>query len=120
MVHLLEMRRRLGQITVWGLDRIEPIPRIHKKTETGKLREKNYTVLYIELLYSILTLISAYTVVFQFYPVFGVFLGAFMQIAWIHLWTVTGQIGIILLDMGLLGIYAMRIINIMQRRKIEE
>ena len=74
-------------------------------------------MLYIELIYSVLTLISAYTVVFQFYPVFGVFLGAFMQIAWIHLWTVTGQTGIILLDLGLLGIYGMRIANIKRRRK---
>ncbi len=73
-------------------------------------------MIYIELIYSVLTLISAYTVVFQFYPVFGVFLGAFMQIAWIHLWTVTGQTGIILLDLGLLGIYGMRIANIKRRK----
>ena len=98
---------------------IEPVPRIYRNFKTRTFREEK-NMFYIELLYSILTLISAYTVVFQFYPVFGVFLGAFMQIAWIHLWTVTDQIGIILLDMGLLGIYAMRIINIMQRRKIEE
>ncbi len=69
-------------------------------------------MLYIELIYSFLTLVSAYTVVFQFYPVFGVFLGAFMQIVWIHLWTVTGQFGIILLDFGLLGVFTMKIINI--------
>ncbi len=69
-------------------------------------------MIYIELIYSVLTLISAYTVVFQFYPVFGVFLGAFMQIVWIHLWTVTGQFGIILLDFGLLGVFTMKIINI--------
>jgi len=74
-------------------------------------------MLYIELIYSFLTLVSAYTVVFQFYPVFGVFLGAVMQLAWIHLWTVTGQTGIILLDLGLLGIYGMRIANILTRRK---
>ena len=73
-------------------------------------------MLYIELIYSFLTLVSAYTVVFQFYPVFGVFLGAFMQIAWIHLWTVTGQTGIILLDLGLLGIYGMRIANLKRRK----
>jgi len=73
-------------------------------------------MLYIELIYSTLTLISAYTVVFQFYPVFGVFLGAFMQMAWIHLWTVTGQTGIILLDLGLLGIYGMRIANLKRRK----
>jgi len=73
-------------------------------------------MIYIELIYSVLTLISAYTVVFQFYPVFGVFLGAFMQIAWIHLWTVTGQTGIILLDLGLLGIYGMRIANLKRRK----
>tara|TARA_R110002020_G_scaffold173776_2_gene364709 strand:- start:2256 stop:2486 length:231 start_codon:yes stop_codon:yes gene_type:complete len=74
-------------------------------------------MLYIELIYSFLTLVSAYTVVFQFYPVFGVFLGAFMQLAWIHLWTVTGQLGIIFLDFGLLGIYGMKIANIINRRK---
>ena len=73
-------------------------------------------MIYIELIYSTLTLISAYTVVFQFYPVFGVFLGAFMQMAWIHLWTVTGQTGIILLDLGLLGIYGMRIANLKRRK----
>ncbi len=73
-------------------------------------------MLYIELIYSFLTLVSAYTVVFQFYPVFGVFLGAFMQMAWIHLWTVTGQTGIILLDLGLLGIYGMRIANLKRRK----
>jgi hypothetical protein len=72
-------------------------------------------MLYIELIYSFLTLVSAYTVVFQVYPTFGVFLGAFMQIAWIHLWTVTGQFGIILLDFGLLGIYGMRIANFIRR-----
>ena len=117
MVHLLEMRRRLGQIAVWGLAPIEPISRIHKKAKAERVGEENYTMLYIELLYSILTLISAYTVVFQFYPVFGVFLGAFMQLAWIHLWTVTGQFGIILLDFGLLGIFTMKIINITRRGK---
>ena len=71
-------------------------------------------MLYIELIYSILTLISAFTVVFQFYPTFGVLLGAFMQIAWIHLWTVTGQFGIILLDFGLLCIFGLRIIEIIK------
>ncbi len=73
-------------------------------------------MLYIELIYSILTLISAFTVVFQFYPTFGVLLGAVMQIAWIHLWTVTGQFGIILLDFGLLCIFGMRIIDIIRRK----
>jgi hypothetical protein len=73
-------------------------------------------VLYIELIYSILTLISAFTVVFQFYPTFGVLLGAFMQMAWIHLWTVTGQFGIILLDFGLLCIFGLRIIEIIKRK----
>ena len=71
-------------------------------------------MLYIELIYSILTLISAFTVVFQFYPTFGIFLGAFMQIAWIHLWTFTGQFGIILLDFGLLCIFGLRIIEIIK------
>lgn len=73
-------------------------------------------MLYIELIYSFLTLLSAYTVVFQVYPNFGVFLGAFMQIAWIHLWTVTGQFGIILLDFGLLCVFGMRIANIIRRK----
>jgi hypothetical protein len=73
-------------------------------------------VIYIELIYSILTLISAFTVVFQFYPTFGVLLGAFMQMAWIHLWTVTGQFGIILLDFGLLCIFGLRIIEIIKRK----
>ena len=73
-------------------------------------------MIYIELIYSILTLISAFTVVFQFYPTFGVLLGAFMQMAWIHLWTVTGQFGIILLDFGLLCIFGLRIIEIIKRK----
>jgi hypothetical protein len=73
-------------------------------------------VLYIELIYSFLTLLSAYTVVFQVYPNFGVFLGAVMQVAWIHLWTVTGQFGIILLDFGLLCVFGMRIANIIRRK----
>jgi len=89
---------------------VKPIPRIHKKTKTVLI------VIYIELIYSTLTLISAYTVVFQFYPVFGVFLGAFMQLAWIHLWTVTGQFGIILLDFGLLGVYGLKIVEIIKGR----
>ena len=72
-------------------------------------------MIYIELIYSFLTLVSAFTVVFQVYPTFGVFLGAFMQVAWIHLWTVTGQFGIIVLDLGLLGIYGLRIFNIFRR-----
>ncbi len=72
---------------------------------------------FIEFLYSILTLISAYAVVFQFYPVFGVILGAVMQLLWIHLWTVTGQLGIIFLDVGLLALYFGRIVDISKRRE---
>ena len=72
---------------------------------------------FIEFLYSVLTLISAYTVVFQFYPVFGVILGAVMQLLWIHLWTVTGQLGIIFLDVGLLALYFGKIVDILKRRK---
>ena len=72
---------------------------------------------YIEFLYSVLTLISEYTVVFQFYPVFGVILGAVMQLLWIHLWTVTGQLGIIFLDVGLLALYFGRIVDILKRRE---
>ena len=74
---------------------------------------------FIEFLYSALTLISAYTVVFQFYPVVGVILGAVMQLLWIHLWTVTGQFGIIFLDVGLLILYSGRIVDILKRRGSE-
>jgi hypothetical protein len=73
---------------------------------------------YVELIYSFLTLISAYAVIFQFYPVLGVYIGAIMQVLWIHLWTVTGHEGIILLDFGLLGIYAMRIRSILKKDKL--
>ena len=72
---------------------------------------------FIEFIYSILTLISAYAVVFQFYRVFGVMLGSVMQLLWIHLWTVTGQIGIIFLDVGLLFLYFGRIVDILKRRE---
>jgi len=106
----------MGQITVWGLAPIEPLSGIHKKVKTRTLREEK-NMFYIEFLYSILTLISAYAVVFQFYPVFGVLLGAVMQLLWIHLWTVTGQLGIIFLDVGLLILYFGRIVDILKRRE---
>jgi hypothetical protein len=96
--------------------RIEPLSGIHKKFKTRTLRKELDYMFYIELLYSVLTLISAYTVVFQFYPVFGVILGAVMQLLWIHLWTVTGQLGIIFLDVGLLALYFGRIVDILKRR----
>ena len=111
------MRRRLGQITAWGLAPIEPLSGIYCNIKTRTLRKEIDYMFYIELLYSILTLISAYTVVFQFYPVFGVILGAVMQLLWIHLWTVTGQLGIIFLDVGLLALYFGRIVDILKRRK---
>ena len=110
------MRRCLGKITVWGLDRIEPLSGVCCKTKTRALREEK-NMFFIEFLYSILTLISAYAVVFQFYPVVGVILGAVMQLLWIHLWTVTGQFGIIFLDVGLLILYFGRIVDILKRRE---
>ena len=116
MVCMLQMRRRLGQIAVWGLGRIEPISGIYRNFKTRTFWEEIDYMFYIELLYSILTLISAYAVVFQFYPVLGVILGAVMQLLWIHLWTVTGQIGIIFLDVGLLFLYFGRIVDILKRR----
>ena len=116
MVYMFQMRRCLGQIAVWGLGRIEPLSGIHKKVKTRTLREEK-NMFYIEFFYSILTLISAYAVVFQFYPVFGVILGAVMQLLWIHLWTVTGQFGIIFLDVGLLILYFGRIVDILKRRE---
>ena len=117
MVCMLQMRRRLGQIAVWGLDRIEPLSGIYCKTKTRTFWKEIDYMFYIELLYSILTLISAYAVVFQFYPVLGVILGSVMQLLWIHLWTVTGQIGIIFLDVGLLFLYFGRIVDILKRRE---
>ena len=110
------MRRRLGQITVWGLAPIEPVSGIYCNFKTRALwKEKN--MFFIEFIYSVLTLISAYTDVLQFYPIFGVILGAVMQLLWIHLWTVTGQFGIIFLDVGLLILYFGRIVDILKRRK---
>ena len=96
---------------------IEPLSGIHSDIKTRTFREEIDFMFYLELLYSILTLISAYAVVFQFYPVFGVILGAVMQLLWIHLWTVTGQIGIIFLDVGLLFLYFGRIVDILKRRE---
>ena len=106
----------MGQITVWGLAPIEPVSGIYRNFKTRTFREEK-NMFYIEFLYSILTLISAYAVVFQFYPVFGVILGAVMQLLWIHLWTVTGQFGIIFLDVGLLILYFGRIVDILKRRE---
>ena len=106
----------MGQITVWGLAPIEPLSGIYCNIKTRTLREEK-NMFYIEFLYSILTLISAYAVVFQFYPVFGIILGAVMQLLWIHLWTVTGQFGIIFLDVGLLILYFGRIVDILKRRE---
>ena len=117
MVCMLQMRRCLGQIAVWGLAPIEPVSGIYRNFKTRTFREEIDYMFYIELLYSILTLISAYAVVFQFYPVIGVILGAVMQLLWIHLWTVTGQIGIIFLDVGLLFLYFGRIVDILKRRE---
>ena len=106
----------MGQITVWGLAPIEPVSGVYRNFKTRTLREEK-NMFYIEFLYSILTLISAYAVVFQFYPVFGVLLGAVMQLLWIHLWTVTGQLGIIFLDVGLLALYFGKIVDILKRRE---
>jgi hypothetical protein len=68
-------------------------------------------MIWIEISYSITTLISAYSVVFQWLPRAGVLLGFFMQFAWVHYWYTTGQIGIILLDCGILLIYTMRLVK---------
>jgi hypothetical protein len=73
-------------------------------------------MIFLQLAYSIATLISAYSVIFQWYPKFGVWLGFFMQVAWIHYWCITGQLGIILLDLGLLLIYILRLIRYLKGR----
>lgn len=65
----------------------------------------------VQIAYSIVTLISAYTVVFQYHPRVGVLLGAIMQFAWIHYWYTTAQLGIIILDLGILLIYLLRILG---------
>jgi len=69
-----------------------------------------YNLLLLQLVYSITTLLSAYSVIFQWYPKFGVWLGFLMQVAWIHYWCITGQIGIIFLDLGLLFLYLLKLI----------
>ena len=68
-------------------------------------------MIWIEISYSIATLISAYSVVFQWLPRVGVLLGFFMQFAWVHYWYATGQFGIIILDCGILLIYTMRLVK---------
>ena len=73
-------------------------------------------MIFLQLAYSIATLISAYSVIFQWYPKFGVWLGFLMQVAWIHYWCITGQLGIILLDLGLLLIYILRLIRYLKGR----
>tara|TARA_B110000902_G_C14080617_1_gene502974 strand:- start:170 stop:421 length:252 start_codon:yes stop_codon:yes gene_type:complete len=67
-------------------------------------------MIFLQLAYSITTLISAYSVIFQWYPKFGVWLGFLMQVAWIHYWCITGQLGIIFLDLGLLFLYLLKLI----------
>jgi len=71
---------------------------------------KRTKLLFLQLAYSTATLISAYSVIFQWCPKFGVWLGFLMQLAWIHYWCITGQVGIILLDLGLLLIYILKLI----------
>ncbi len=68
-------------------------------------------MLLVELSFSIATLFSAYSVVFQWWPRIGVLLGFFMQFAWVFYWYTTGQLGIILLDMGILIIYVLRLVK---------
>jgi hypothetical protein len=70
----------------------------------------------VQISYSIATLISAYSVVFQYMPRVGVLLGFFMQFAWVHYWYTTGQLGIIILDSGILLIYVLRLIKYWRER----
>lgn len=56
----------------------------------------------IEVAYSLGSLMSAFCIIFQWKPCFGVLLGVVMQLLWIHYWVFTGQEGIILLDGGIL------------------
>ena len=42
-----------------------------------------------------------------------------MQVLWIHYWSITGQLGIIVLDVGLLLIYILRLIFDMKGRENE-
>jgi len=44
-------------------------------------------------------------------PRVGVLLGFFMQFMWVHYWYTTGQLGIILLDIGILFIYTTRLVK---------
>lgn len=67
-------------------------------------------MIFLQLAYSMTTLLSAYSVIFQWYPKFGVWLGFLMQVAWIHYWCITGQLGIIFLDLGLLFLYLLKLI----------
>jgi hypothetical protein len=71
----------------------------------------------VEISFSIVTLLSAYSVVFQYLPRAGVLLGFFMQFAWCYYWWTTGQVGIILLDAGILGIYIGRLIKYFREYK---
>ena len=56
----------------------------------------------IEMAYSLASLLSAFCVIFVWHHRFGVLLGFAMQFLWIHYWLVTGQEGIIILDLGIL------------------
>ena len=56
----------------------------------------------VEIAYSIMSLLSAFCVIFVWHHRFGVLLGMVMQVMWIHFWLTTGQEGIIILDAGIL------------------
>ena len=65
----------------------------------------------VEIAYSLTSLLSAYCVIFQWRHRFGVLLGWVMQIHWIHFWVLTGQEGIIILDLGILLFCAIKYIQ---------
>jgi len=56
----------------------------------------------VEIAYSLSSLLSAVCIIFVWNHRFGVLLGSVMQFIWIHYWLVTGQEGIIILDLGIL------------------
>jgi len=71
---------------------------------------------WVEISYSLASLLSAFCVVFVWHHRFGVLLGLVMQFAWIHFWLSTGQEGIIILDAGILVFCAIKYIKYLKEK----
>ena len=64
-------------------------------------------MIYVEIIMSVLTLLSIWLVTNQ-YLMLGLPLGIITQFSWVALWIYTGQYGIIIIDIGILAVYSER------------